>query len=639
MAASRSGPRSDPKGSPQPQRRSRGEVLPRTLSQGTLRHVRTQNSLTRSDLPSRVVSVSIAHLLAIYFLPLVPLLGILLLYLCAEVGCIAAQARSNQGSRMAAFLLLVSGFSCAALLSALSLALVAHPSPVAATLSVAILVTALSHCIIVRTAWIPLGLVTALPLVVGLVLVTLDLVPVAEIAPVELAIGATALAIGAIYVGKGIWEMSTTRQRLMEANEAVQAASQERGRFFAAVSHELRTPLSAICGMAELIAENEAPELFRERSNLLLRSARSLNAIVGDVLDEARLAAGKHVLRPRVAELRSEIEDVVRLFQPEAAAKGMELRLELSLRVPQQARFDPQKTGQVVSNLVSNAIKYSKKGAIEVRVDAHRRQNGWRLIVEVADTGPGVDDAARRTLFREYERLGADAAEAPGTGLGLSISRRFARMMGGDIEVESEPGRGSVFRFTAHIFTAGGTVATQKAATQEPVYADAARSSTDHAETPAGGPAILIVDDTATNRYVARAYLRDFAGRIDEAGNGREALDLIARNRYDAMLLDLDMPVLDGPATIRELRSGPSSSLPVIVLTASTGAADASGRYLVPQVQDVSAVLEKSVRKDRLIATIRSVTEARPIPVKSEARRPMLGAGQHQQDAPHTAAG
>jgi signal transduction histidine kinase/ActR/RegA family two-component response regulator len=359
-------------------------------------------------------------------------------------------------------------------------------------------------------------------------------------------------------------------ERTAEADAARLAAEQAnatKSTFLANMSHEIRTPLNGILGMAQVMAARDVDPEMREMAETIAESGSVLMVLLNDVLDISKIEAGKLELDEEVGNLRNSLQRVRSLFATIADEKNLSLRLEIDPSVPDALVFDPVRVRQVVSNLVSNAVKFTKAGGVEIRV-------GWaadgpgrgRVTIAVADTGIGIDAAARQRLFSAFEQAESSTTRRfGGTGLGLAISRRLALMMDGDLTVDSVPGEGSVFAFT---FAAERWVADA-----DPASGDVAPAA---GEVELGGRRVLVVDDNLTNRQVAELLLSTFGVASTTAVNGAEPLDRLAGDRFDAVLLDIHMPVMDGTETIARIRGSdqPWSTIPVIALTADVTSGD-----------------------------------------------------------------
>lgn len=347
------------------------------------------------------------------------------------------------------------------------------------------------------------------------------------------------------------------------------AANRAKGRFLAQMSHELRTPLNAIVGMGEAELLHAPSPGTQGRMHTLVDSAMDLAAILDDILQMAAIDENKLPLRPVVARPKEVIEATVALFQPVFAKAGLWLRLEfipqrlpggrLAPDLPETAEFDPQRLRQCLSNLLSNALKFTETGGATVLV-SYREQPlrrageaaGGHLQIDVADTGRGIPAHERDLLFQPFQR-GAGAHS--GSGLGLAISRSIAVQMQGDLEhLPSQSG--ALFRLSVLI---------RPAALPAPAPPNTLNLA---------GQRILVVDDIATNRLVAATYLRGMQVRVDEVESGNAALQSISAHRPDLVLLDLHMPGLSGIETLAAIRALPGPHLPVVAMTADASAAD-----------------------------------------------------------------
>lgn len=341
-------------------------------------------------------------------------------------------------------------------------------------------------------------------------------------------------------------------------SRAAQAADLAKSRFLAQMSHELRTPLNAILGMgtAEL-AVAQTPE-GRERLSILVQSAKGLSVMLDDILDLSAVQAGQLPIRPQALDLPEEIASTVAMFRQQVEDAGLILRFSLHDSVPPYAMIDGQRLRQCLSNILSNAVKYTKIGLISVY--AYEQQPGL-LAIKVADSGPGVPEPLREKIFEPFYR---GEVNVPGTGLGMSISRTLARRMGGDLVLlPSVSG--------AHFLLTLAYEPTKSA----PVTTDAGSGAS------LAGARVLIVDDIGTNRVVAATYLRLLGAVPIEADSGAAALaHLTGPAPADLVLLDLLMPDMDGMETLRRIRAlpGPLAAIPVIALSADTTESHRSDR-------------------------------------------------------------
>ncbi|HEV7690049.1 MAG TPA: ATP-binding protein [Hyphomonadaceae bacterium] len=365
--------------------------------------------------------------------------------------------------------------------------------------------------------------------------------------PIRLPDGSTGLV--AILMDITAYKASEEKARQAEAENAAKS------QFLANMSHEIRTPLNGVMGMAQALAMDELSPAQKEKVDILIDSGRTLLAVVNDVLDISKINSGKLDIAPVEFDVVQDVGRAVELFRPKAKEKGISLEAFYDIDMPVLVRADAVRVRQCVNNLLSNAIKFTDAGAVTVSV----RMTPDNLVeIAVSDTGAGMSADQTARLFAEFTQVDASSTrKAGGTGLGLAISRRLARLMGGDVVVESWPGRGSTFSLT---FSAG----------------EAPQGQSDAPEGPSGAMPelsrrnVLLVDDNPVNRKVASMFLEPFGVAVTEAVNGREALDYLAAGAFDAVLLDAHMPVMDGMEALVAIRASRRAfaSVPVIMLTA-----------------------------------------------------------------------
>jgi signal transduction histidine kinase/CheY-like chemotaxis protein len=366
-----------------------------------------------------------------------------------------------------------------------------------------------------------------------------------------------------------------------------QAAAATKSRFLANIGHEIRTPMNGVLGMTEeLLASPEVPPETKERIAVIQRSGQHMVALLNDLLDLSRIEAGKLAPSPRPLELRRLVDDVAALFGPLAARKGVRFETGCDEDVPRWLSVDGARLQQVLTNLVSNAVKFTDRGAISLRVG---RSGDAALTFSVADTGVGIEPAELPKLFAAFEQADSSTRRHEGSGLGLALSKQLVALLGGDLTVESTPGAGTTFRFTLPFTPA-----------EAPANLE---------ERPSGGRlTVLVVDDNPLNRRVAEGLLHRAGHEVQSAANGLEALAVLERGHVDAILMDCHMPVMDGfEATerIRQLRP-PSGETPIIAVTASASADDLEAC----QRSGMNAWLAKPVSYAELLSALERVTRA-----------------------------
>jgi len=340
-----------------------------------------------------------------------------------------------------------------------------------------------------------------------------------------------------------------------EAREMAQAASAAKSSFIAAVSHELRTPISAIQAGASDLARDAADGTQRRNAGLILDASRMMRALLDDLLDHAKVEAGRMSTEVVVFDLRAAIKDTVRFWRSEARKKGVRLRLSGARATPRWVEGDPTRLRQVLNNLVSNAIKFTRT---EIVLEIAQGE-GDDLLFTVGDDGQGLSADHVANLFRPFAQADASVSRTHGgTGLGLSLSRDLARLMGGDLTVENQEGVGARFTMRAPLAV---TLAPQDVAAPDRMDADRLVQAREWR--------ILAVDDHESNRRAMGLILGSLGLTAEVAASGQEALARLEIEPFDLVLLDVRMPGLDGLEVARRIRaaSGPNRHIPIIAVT------------------------------------------------------------------------
>jgi len=397
-----------------------------------------------------------------------------------------------------------------------------------------------------------------------------------------------------VQISQDITQQKQAREELRLAKEAAEAANHAKSSFLANMSHEIRTPLNAILGYAQLLRRDPAlPAQTADQIEIINKSGEHLMNLISDILEMSKIEVGRVSVAPTVFDLRSMIADVAEMFRARAAERSLQFSVAQNEALPRVVRADEGKIRQVLVNLLSNAVKFTERGHVELRCDARKADQGSHLLdVEVEDTGAGISEQELDRLFHHFEQTASGKKLQMGTGLGLAISREFARLMGGDITVSSQEGRGSIFRFQVPV---------AEAVEQVPVRP---RSSRRVRGLQPGQPPlrVLIADDYAGNREWVKSLLLLIGAEVREAVNGEEAFRVWQEWKPRLVLMDLRMPVLDGLEATRRIKAQPDGDKTVIL--ALTAAVFQEDRIAAVQA-GASDLLGKPLKEELLFEKIR----------------------------------
>lgn len=386
-----------------------------------------------------------------------------------------------------------------------------------------------------------------------------------------------------------ITDLKRTEELLSQAKDASEKANEAKSEFMARMSHELRTPLNGILGLTQVVIDSELDSEQETNLHMVKDSAVELLNIVNDILDVSKVEMGVLSLQERKFSLRALVEDCVYTFENAAQTKGLDYNLSITPEMDDEFMGDPLRIKQVLTNLLSNAIKFTPEGSISVSVSRDARLDKCaRQFVrfEVSDTGIGIPEKLIDNIFeRFYQVDGSFTRSFEGTGLGLAIAKSLVEMMDGVIEVRSTQDKGSVFTVTLPLTTAAEAAAKESLPPECQQHAreseEAAAEELKAEKEPASSLpplTVLLAEDNAVNQAFAQLILRREGHEVVTVGNGKDALEVLSRQAFDVVLMDVRMPGMDGVEATKRIRSGDAcvldAEIPIVAMTAHTSIED-----------------------------------------------------------------
>lgn len=397
---------------------------------------------------------------------------------------------------------------------------------------------------------------------------------------------------GVFGVATDISDRKKLENELITAQQQAVAADMAKSEFLANMSHEIRTPMNGIIGLSDLLSKRISGKVESDFISKIQYSAKHLLGLINDLLDFSKIEAGKLDLDPQPFHLHQTLDNIHSIFKVNSDKKRIDFVYQMDRNVPDKVVGDAMRLTQVITNLLSNAVKFTKQGEITFQVEQLSNQGQThQILFKVTDTGIGIDQRTMNLLFQPFSQADASISKTfGGTGLGLTISKRLVELMDGSIEVTSKPGEGTSFKVVLPLQEQNHEVVNEAENNASPLSTPELHNR--H---------VLIVEDNQINQMIVEAFLSEYGASFDVAENGKIALEKLQENHYDLVLMDVQMPEMDGYEATRQIRRNPKwSDLPVVAMTANAFDSDIADAFS----SGMNGHIAKPFKEDDLLATL-----------------------------------